>query len=111
VQRGEGDRAALIVVALGSQLLANTAKLGYERARPEAGSAIELPSSYSFPSGHATTGVAVFGLLGLVVAAHGRASGRRIALNVHYVGDVLAGYCLGLAWLCACLLVDTILRR
>jgi len=128
-RRERRNAALLIVVALGSQLLANTAKLGYERARPEAGSAIELPSSYSFPSGHATTGVAVFGLLGLVVAAHARAPGRRIAaivtgfaiglaagasrvvLNVHYVGDVLAGYCLGLAWLCAWLLVDMLLRR
>ncbi len=127
---GERRNAVLlVVVALGTQALVLTAKNGYERPRSDAGSAIELPVSYSFPSGHATTGVAVLGLLGLLLAAHaGTRSGRRAAiaagfalgalvgasrvvLNVHYVSDVVAGYCLGLAWLCACLLVDNALRR
>jgi undecaprenyl-diphosphatase len=130
LRRGERRNAVLlVVVTLGSHVLSHTAKNGYERPRPDAGSAIELPSSYSFPSGHATTGVAVLGLLGLLLAAHVTTRGRRDAaivagfalgvlsgasrvfLNVHYVSDVLAGYCLGLAWLCACLLVDNALRR
>ena len=118
----------LIVVTLGSQALVLSAKAAYERERPDVGSAIELPSSFSFPSGHATTGVAVFGLLGLYTAALATTRRRRIAavsagfalggliaasrvvLNVHYLADVLAGACLGLAWLCTCLLVDAWLR-
>ena len=63
------EAIVLIVVTLGSQALVLSAKAGYERERPDVGSAIALPSSFSFPSGHATTGVAVFGLLGLYAAA------------------------------------------
>jgi membrane-associated phospholipid phosphatase len=119
----------LVVVALGIQLLVSTAKNAYVRPRPDVGSAIDLPSSYSFPSGHAATGIAVFGLLGLLVATRlpthrhrvtavcagfglGVLSGAsRVVLNVHYMSDVLAGWCFGLAWLAVCLLVFEILRR
>jgi undecaprenyl-diphosphatase len=122
------EAVVLVVVTLGSQVLVLSAKAGYERERPDVGSAIELPSSFSFPSGHATTGVAVFGLLGLYAAALAATRRRRIAavcagfavgclvaasrvvLNVHFLSDVLAGACLGLAWLCTCLLVDAWLR-
>lgn len=112
----------LIVVALGGQLLDTVAKDGYDRPRPTAGSPIELPSSSSFPSGHAMTGIAVFGLLGLLLArelpsrrrravavAAGFVLGAligasRVVLNVHFLTDVLGGAALGLAWLAACLL-------
>ena len=64
--RGARAEAALLVtVAIGIQLIVVASKNGYERPRPDVGSAIALPSSFSFPSGHAATGIAVFGLLGL----------------------------------------------
>ena len=69
LRRGERALAALLVaVALGGQLLNSVTKAGYDRPRPTAGSPIDLPSSTSFPSGHAMTGIAVFGLLGLLLA-------------------------------------------
>ncbi len=121
-QGRRADATILFVVACGIQLLVLASKQGYERARPDAGSAIALPTSFSFPSGHAANGVAIFGLLGLLLAvdaprrrhllaivagfALGLAIGAsRIVLNVHYLGDVLAGASLGLAWVLACLLV------
>jgi membrane-associated phospholipid phosphatase len=121
--------AAVVIVALGSHLLIAVTKEGYGRARPDAGSAIALPQSLSYPSGHALAGIAVFGLLGLIAGAHVRTRARHAAavaagfglgvasgascvvLNVHYVTDVLAGWCYGLAWLAACLLAVRVLER
>jgi undecaprenyl-diphosphatase len=98
-------------------------KAVYERARPDAGSAIRLPHSYSFPSGHAATAVVLYGALGLLLAERSRSRLRatgwlvaagalalaigwsRVLLNVHYVSDVLAGFALGLAFLCCAALV------
>jgi undecaprenyl-diphosphatase len=130
VRRGERSAAVLlVVVALGTHALVLASKEGYARQRPDVGSAIDLPSSFSFPSGHAANGVAVFGLLGLIVAARMRpgreqwavvAAGfalgclvgaSRVVLDVHFVSDVVAGTCLGIAWLTVCLLVARLRGR
>ena len=113
---------------LGSQLVVALLKEWFDRPRPDVGSAVPLPESAAFPSGHATAGVASLGALAVLaaerlpsrrarswlwvgVAVLGVAVGlSRIALNVHYVTDVLAGWCLGLGWLAACLLGREALR-
>jgi undecaprenyl-diphosphatase len=127
-----GERAAgvlLAAVAIGAQVLTIASKNGYDRPRPTAGSPIDLPSSWSYPSGHALTGIAVFGLLGSLLALRlssvwGRAGAvaagfilgalsgaSRVVLNVHFLSDVLAGAALGLAWLVSCLLVAGLVER
>jgi membrane-associated phospholipid phosphatase len=105
-------------------------KAVYERARPDTGSPIRLPHSYSFPSGHAATAVVLYGALGLLLAERARSRLRaagwlvaavvvalaigwsRVLLNVHFVSDVLAGFAVGLAFLCCAAIVrDLIAAR
>jgi undecaprenyl-diphosphatase len=119
----------VLTAVVGSQIVVTFLKEWFDRPRPDAGPAVPLPESSSFPSGHATSGIAVFGALAIVFSERlpaGRARSlvwagavlvglgtgvSRLVLNVHFVSDVLAGWCLGLAWLSACLLARDWLRR
>ena len=123
------DLAFFAAAYLGSQLVVALLKELFDRPRPDVGSSVPLPESAAFPSGHTTAGVASLGALAVLAAERlpsrrartwlwaavvvlGFAIGlSRIALNVHFVTDVLAGWCLGLAWLAACLLGREALRR
>jgi undecaprenyl-diphosphatase len=124
------DLAFFLAAFVGSQLAVMFVKGWFDRPRPVAGSAVPLPDSSAFPSGHATAGAASLGALAVLVAERlpsrrarvwlwsavavlGVAVGlSRLALNVHFVTDVVAGWCLGLSWLAACLLCrDTLGRR
>ena len=122
-ERNWPDLVFLGAALLGSQLAVTYLKAGFDRPRPDVGSAVPLPDSASFPSGHATAAVAGIGALAILVserlpdrrarvwlwtAAALLALGvglSRIVLNVHYVTDVLAGWCFGVAWLAGCLVV------
>lgn len=99
----------------GSTLINFLSKLAFHRPRPLY--PIYLENSFSFPSGHATVAVAVYGFMiyflfrqtkkiinrtlilfsGLIlILAIGFS---RLYLGVHYLSDVWAGYLLGLLWL------------
>lgn len=87
-------------------------KLAFARPRPELGYFVE--SSLSFPSGHAASSVASFGLMifvlwrvrwiggfsaGLVAATIIFLIGlSRVYLIEHYLSDVLGGYLIGTLW-------------
>ena len=121
------DAMFVVLAVLGITVLVAVLKVVYQRARPELGTSIPLPHSYSFPSGHAATAVVLYGALGLLLAERARSSLRaaawlaaavvmalaigtsRVLLNVHFVTDVAAGLAVGLAWLCCCAIVRDVL--
>jgi membrane-associated phospholipid phosphatase len=114
------DAAFVVLSVIGITILVALLKAFYERARPDVGSAIALPHSYSFPSGHAATAAVLYGALGILLAERARSKAHaagwlaaaalvaiaigtsRILLNVHFVSDVAAGFAVGLGWLGCC---------
>jgi len=114
---GHPRRAILIAItAAGGSLLMWALKIGFHRHRPEPFFDTRLPSSYSFPSGHAMLSfclclsaaalfstsrkniwarVAIWAFwVGLSVSI----GYSRIYLGVHYPSDVVAGYLGALVW-------------
>lgn len=125
------QRLGLVALSLlGGANLAGVFKRIFERVRPDIVPHLAEEASFSFPSGHATYSALAYVtfcvlLFRLVSTRSARAyligaaaliifliGFSRIWLGVHYPSDVLAGWCLGIAWACGCwLAVDRIARR
>jgi membrane-associated phospholipid phosphatase len=117
VHRRRGRDAALLVVALaGAQLVTWILKAALERPRPSFDEPVATADWFSFPSGHASNSLALYGALAYVFAGRSSRPVRavvlagltllvaaigfsRVYLGVHYLTDVIAGYSAGLAWL------------
>jgi membrane-associated phospholipid phosphatase len=105
----------LLTTVSGSALTAQILKVLVARPRPEL--ALYPLDSFSFPSGHATSAMALYGVIayillwgserspyrylglflcGLAISLVGFS---RIYLGFHYLTDVLAGYVIGALWL------------
>ncbi|HVE45288.1 MAG TPA: phosphatase PAP2 family protein [Acidimicrobiales bacterium] len=108
----------LMATTVGGGLLNTAVKLAVNRPRPSVIDPVATAHGRSFPSGHAMSSTIVYGALLLVVlpkVARARRSVvaaavtvvlllvgfSRLALGVHYLSDVIAGYVLGFAWLAA----------
>ncbi len=109
-----GDAAVLLASALATSLATRLLKVAFDRPRPQVGSAVDLPASAAFPSGHTSGSFAVLVLAALLLseraaprlrllavggalAAVTVVAATRVVLDAHYLTDVVAGACLGLA--------------
>lgn len=108
----------VLVTVAGSALLNRVVKAAVARSRPVLPDPVAHADGMSFPSGHAQAAVVGYAVLLLVLLPVLRGGWRpaatvvavlmvlgigfsRVALGVHYVSDVLAGYVLGAAWVTA----------
>ena len=108
-----------VIAALGGETLNQSLKLVFSRPRPEPFFGYALPSSYSFPSGHALVSACYFGAMAAIVtrrmknragkAAIWAVSGvmvfligtSRVYLGVHHPSDVIAGFSGAIVWVAA----------
>jgi membrane-associated phospholipid phosphatase len=113
----------LVLTTVATEVLNLMLKEAFARPRPSLFHEIPLPCSYSFPSGHAMTAAAVYGLIAVIVVRfHPRLEPllgptamlfvllvglSRVYLGVHWPTDVLAGFAAGAAILCAAVIFAT----
>jgi membrane-associated phospholipid phosphatase len=113
----------LLLAAVGAEFITVGLKLGFQRERPFFADPLATESTFSFPSGHASVSLAVYGTLGFIVARHLRDVRAQLAtlavagvlvlligfsrlyLGVHFLSDVIAGFSLGIAWVSLCIVL------
>ncbi|HZG15206.1 MAG TPA: phosphatase PAP2 family protein [Candidatus Bathyarchaeia archaeon] len=105
----------LLMALLGAEIVNELAKQIFDRPRPADGHLIELPSSYSMPSGHAMISSALYVMLAYQVKRNYKQAGAmwiaaflyllvfgvslsRVYLGVHYFSDIAVGAAFGLSW-------------
>jgi len=119
--------AGLFATVIGAGGMGYVMKMLIERARPNGLIPSTIETSFSFPSGHATLAMALYGfgayllcklypknaavivtLTTLIILVIGFS---RLYLGVHFPSDVFAGYLLGGIWLLIGIEITTLWKR
>lgn len=117
-----------VVACAGAGLLNRLLKQIFERVRPVHEHGFAQADGYSFPSGHTSGSMVVYGMLAylclrllpprwhlpcvLLASAFAFSIGwSRVILQVHWASDVVAGFAFGIAWLTVCIAAIEITRR
>ncbi len=110
--------AAWIIATASGGLMNSALKAFFERSRPPWLHDFATADGWSFPSGHSSGALIVYGLLTYLAVLHSAPRWRlpvaliamtlivcvgfsRVILQVHYFSDVLGGYAFGAAWVAA----------
>jgi len=117
-----------MTIGLTGYLINAALKEMFQRVRP-ADPLLDPLRNFSYPSGHASSGIIFYGLLAyliwqsdlsvlakyissiLLIGFALLIGFSRIYLGMHYASDVAAGFCLGFSWLIISLWVVSRLRR
>ena len=105
----------LLIATLVSTAFTSLLKYLFQRERPA--NSLLVVQTYSFPSGHATTAMALYGFIAYLLIRFNQDFAQkiriftiailfilliglsRVVLNQHYLSDVLGGYLVGASWL------------
>ncbi|MCG3879460.1 phosphatase PAP2 family protein [Psychrobacter sp. Ps6] len=105
----------LLISTIGSTTFTFLSKMAFQRSRPI--DILLMEHTYSFPSGHATISIALYGFLAYMAIRFSQSFIRqvrilslavllclfiglsRIVLNEHYLSDVMGGFLVGTLWL------------
>lgn len=125
-RRRERVAALILAVTIGGMVMLNSRlKIVFERPRPDFFTPLTPAGGYSFPSGHTSVAIVVYGLLAvwlwrreqyglamLVSGWVGLVGLSRVYLGVHFPSDVLGSITLGVVWIATMLnLYDWVKRR
>ncbi|MEO5794648.1 MAG: phosphatase PAP2 family protein [Rhodoferax sp.] len=109
-----------VLAVAGNGVLNTTLKQIFARVRPVHDDGLVMAQGFSFPSGHSSGSVVLYGMLAYVLCRFVPPRGQlplvlaavalafsvgvsRVFLRVHFASDVLAGFASGTAWLVVCI--------